>query len=169
MIVGNLRMDILYAPWRSGYVTKEGKPAHNDCVFCSIIALNKDEEQFVAKRYAHCVLMLNRYPYTSGHLLVVPYTHATFLTDLTPEARAEIMEVTTQATIALKKLLNPHAFNIGCNLGKEAGASVPGHLHEHIIPRWGADLGFLELIGHATKINIDLQIFYKNLVAALEE
>lgn len=162
-------MSMLYAPWRNDYITKNEKPHFDGCTFCSIIALNKDEEQFVVKRYAHCVLMLNRFPYTSGHLLVVPITHGGELTDFSQEARSELMEVTTQATIALKSLLNPHAFNIGCNLGKQAGASIPEHVHQHIIPRWGADMGFLELIGQTTKININLPEFYKKLVAALEQ
>lgn len=160
---------MLYAPWRSDYVIKDKRPKFDGCVFCSAIGLNNDEEQLIVKRYKHCVLMLNRYPYTSGHLLVVPLTHGGFLTDLTQDARAEIMEATTQATTALKNLMNPHAFNIGCNLGSQAGASIPEHMHQHIIPRWGADMGFLELIGQTTKININLREFYNNLADALKQ
>ncbi len=160
---------MLYAPWRSDYVTRQEKSQFDGCIFCGIIALNKDEEQFVVKRYDHCVLMLNRIPYTSGHLLVVPINHGGCITNHSQEARAEIMEVTAQAIIALKKLMSPHAFNIGCNLGVQAGASIPEHMHQHIIPRWGADLGFLELIGQTTKVNIDLNEFYKNLVEALRQ
>ena len=160
---------MLYAPWRSDYVTKEEKPQFDGCVFCGIIALNNDVEQFVLKRYTHCVLMLNRFPYTSGHLLVLPVQHASCITELPEAARSEIMEVTAHAITALKSLMNPNAFNIGCNLGKSAGASIPGHMHQHIIPRWGADMGFLELIGQTTKININLPKFYEDLVAELEK
>ncbi len=158
---------ILYAPWRGNYVTKQEKPQFDGCVFCGMIALHNDEEQFVVKRYQHCVLMLNRFPYTSGHLLVVPLKHVSCITELEASARAEMTEVTAQAISGLKQIMNPNAFTIGCNLGREAGASIPGHMHQHIIPRWGADLGFLELIGQTVKINVDLREFYNKLVAEL--
>ena len=107
--------------------------------------------------------MLNRYPYASGHLLVVPLKHGSFLVEFEQEMLAELMSVTTEATEALRKLMNPSGFNIGYNMGVNCGASIPEHLHQHLIPRWGADLGFLELIGQTHTININLREFYNNL------
>lgn len=156
-------MSMLYAPWRQDYVTKKNRPPIDGCLFCHIIALNKDEEQFIVKRYNYCVLMLNRYPYASGHLLIVPLHHGAFLSEFKQEALAEMMLVTTQVTEALRKLVNPSGFNVGYNMGANCGGSIPEHLHQHIIPRWGADLGFLELIGHTHTISINLREFYTNL------
>ena len=161
-------MSILYAPWRSDYVTKKNKPSVDGCLFCGIIALNDDHEQFIVKRYEHCVLMLNRFPYANGHLLIVPFKHGSFLSEFEPAVLNNIMEVTALASITLKSLMNPHGFNIGCNLGATAGAGIPEHLHQHLIPRWGADVGFLELIGKTTTINIDLREFYNNLTKTLK-
>jgi ATP adenylyltransferase len=161
-------MSMLYAPWREDYVTKKNKPAFDGCLFCSIIAHDQDEEQFVVKRYAHSILMLNRFPYASGHLLVIPVAHGAQLQDFDTETLNEIMQVTKKATDALIKIMRPNAFNIGCNLGAQAGAGIPAHLHQHIIPRWGADIGFLELIGQTTTINIDLKNFYEQLKITIE-
>jgi len=159
-------VSILYAPWREAWVTRKDRTESSDCIFCTIPTQNKDEEQFVVKRYKHCILMLNRFPYAAGHLLVIPFKHGARLSDFEPEVLAEIMTVSTQTTIALRKMLNPTGFNIGLNIG--AGASIPDHLHQHIIPRWKTDISFLELIAETTVININLQEFYINLKKALE-
>ena len=158
---------MLYAPWRQDYVTKKNRSSLDGCLFCNIIALEKDDEQFVVKRYKHCVLMLNRFPYATGHLLVVPFRHGSFLSEFDTEIRSDIMEVTTTTTDALNKLMNPQGFNVGYNLGASGGAGIPEHLHQHIIPRWNSDVGFLELIAHTTTVNIDLKEFYNNLVSIL--
>ncbi len=109
--------------------------------------------------------MLNRFPYATGHLLVVPFKHGALLNEFEPEILAELMTASVDATNALTQLMGPSGFNIGFNIG--AGASIPGHLHEHIIPRWKSDIGFLELIAQTTTININLREFYNNLKNAL--
>lgn len=109
--------------------------------------------------------MLNRFPYATGHLLVIPLKHGAFLSEFEQEILGDVMRVSTEATLALGKLMNPDGFNIGFNIG--AGASIPGHLHQHIIPRWKSDIGFLELIAQTTTININLREFYTNLKKTL--
>lgn len=158
-------MKRLYAPWRSEYATKisrekKVKTSSKDCVFCTIIKEKKDEKNFVLKRYKSCILMLNRYPYNAGHLLVLPIAHKKDLTELDASARAEIMEVMANATEMVQKFGGAHGINIGMNLGKAAGAGIPSHLHVHILPRYNGDTNFLPLLADTKQVSFDLHKVY---------
>jgi ATP adenylyltransferase len=161
-------MSMLYAPWRQDYVTKKNREDLDGCVFCNIIASKDDDEQLIIKRYDHCILIFNKYPYAAGHLLVIPTAHGSTLADFTQETLNEIMEVTKKAVEALSEVIKPHAFNIGCNLGKSAGAGIPEHMHQHIVPRWNGDTGFLSLISQTGVISVDLKELHKKLIAAIQ-
>jgi len=163
-------MDILYAPWRNAYVAKTGtgggpvvKP---QCPFCIKERGESDAQMFLVKRYQHCFVMMNLYPYNAGHLLVLPYRHVAQLSDLTLEERAEFFEVMSHAVTTITKVVNAHGTNVGMNLGKAAGAGVPDHLHLHIVPRWIGDSNFLPVIAKTKQISVDLFALYGRLVEA---
>lgn len=140
--------DLLHAYWRMDYVTapkKEGAPRSNP--FRDLADSDNDREALIVYRGTHNFLILNRYPYNPGHLMVIPYREVPALKDLTPEERAEIMELIVLAQDILNQAMQPDGFNIGFNFGKIAGAGIPQHLHGHIVPRWNGDSNFLPVIG----------------------
>ena len=116
------------------------------CIFC--IAQEKEDgaENLIAYRGEHSYVILNRYPYTSGHLMVVPFDHKPNLEELVPGTRAEMMELTTRCMTVLRSIYHPQAFNIGANIGEAAGAGVKGHVHIHIVPRWAGDTNFMTTV-----------------------
>jgi ATP adenylyltransferase len=157
-------VDKLYAPWRHKYVKRTNKHDSDHCVFCThVTEKDKDEENFVLKRYKHCFLILNLYPYNGGHLLVVPYEHKGDLISLEPKVRHEIIDVATEATEILGSTQKPYGFNLGLNLGKAGGGGLPDHLHLHVLPRWKSDTNFLATLGHTQVISVDLEQTYKKL------
>ncbi len=135
----------LWAPWRVEFIRGEKSP---DCFLCGNESPNPEryEEKLIARRGKHCFVILNRYPYNSGHLLVAPYRHAADLPLLTAEERAELLELTIQSELTLRKVMSPAAFNVGLNLGAAAGAGVAEHLHMHIVPRWVGDNNFMPVL-----------------------
>ena len=162
-------MKFLYAPWRNKYATsiteaKKETTQESACVFCTI---NKekdhDREHFVLRRFNHHYIMFNRYPYNAGHLLVISYKHTGLLEELTQEARAELMELTTKSLSILKQQINADGFNVGLNLGKAGGAGIPSHLHVHVLPRFIGDTNFLPTIGETKQISFDLNKIYEQL------
>lgn len=163
-------MEKLYAPWRSPYANglKKGE-SPEDCVFCVQCNENNDEKFFILKRFAHVYVALNLYPYNAGHLLVLPYAHVKDLSALAPAVRAELMEVVTNSTEILKDILKTEGINIGLNLGRAAGAGLPGHLHMHIVPRWVGDTNFLPIIADTKQISVDLIKLYKTLKTAFDQ
>ncbi len=160
----DLAEDAVYAPWRDVY-KEENKRAHADhkksCVFCDVPA--EDGHNFILARYQHCFIILNIYPYTKGHLLVIPYQHTARLSDLCQEARLEIVNAIALAVDILKGLLNCEGFNVGVNMGEVAKASVPDHLHVHVMPRYKVDAGFAHLIGGTKVVAWDLLELYQKL------
>lgn len=161
-------MEQLYAPWRSSYITSTARSKNEDvapdeCVFCTVIAQNCDETNSVLKRYKHTFVLLSRYPYNAGHLLILPYEHTGNLEDLPDEVAHELMQVTTASVAILKKALRAQGVNLGMNLGKVAGAGIPAHLHMHALPRWYGDTSFLPLIGEIKAISCDLKEVYREL------
>lgn len=158
----------LFAPWRLDYIkTVADGPA--DCFLCSTSQHpDKDATQFVIARGKHCLLMLNRYPYVNGHLLAAPYRHVSDLTDLSSEERCEMFEFLTYAEGLLKQTVNPQGFNLGVNLGKCAGAGVPGHVHAHLVPRWNGDINFMSVVAQIKIIPQALESTYELLKAAHE-
>jgi ATP adenylyltransferase len=138
-------MNHLFSPWRMAYIKSD--KTHEGCVFC--IALDKDDsaENLIVHRGERAFAILNRFPYTSGHVMVLPYAHQPNLDALEPETRAEMMELTTQTTRVLTGMYRPQGFNIGINLGEAAGAGIEQHIHIHIVPRWVGDTNFMTAVG----------------------
>jgi ATP adenylyltransferase len=161
-------MDRIWAPWRAQYVQNAtGTAAGTGCFLCDGLASRDDRENLLVWRRAESAVFLNRYPYNSGHLLVAPRTHRGNLTEFQAEELHEPIE-TVQACVAiLDRLLRPNGYNIGVNLGRSAGAGLPGHLHWHIVPRWDGDTNFLPILAETKVIVESLQAFYDRFAAEL--
>lgn len=165
-------MKILYAPWRSEYSTavnseaKKEDTSKENCVFCTQLQAHTDEKYWILKRYQHNYIMLNKYPYNAGHLLILPLEHHQNFEQLSRDARAELMELISLSTQVLQKALNAQGFNIGANLGKVAGAGIPSHLHMHVLPRWSGDTNFLPVLAETKQVSFDLQKMYERLKEA---
>lgn len=162
-------MNKLYAPWRGDYTTdttagKHDDTSADDCVFCTKLAATDDKKHFILARFKHHAVLLNLYPYNAGHLLIIPHDHVKNMSDLSPQARAELMELITHSTTILKDTLKAEGINIGANLGKAAGAGIPSHLHWHVLPRWAGDTNFLPLIADTKAVSYDLHAMYEKLV-----
>ena len=155
-------MDRLYTPWRFAYVVNE-KP--HDCPFCEYIRQDPshDAENYLLFRGQRCHIILNRFPYNSGHLMALPNEHVASLLDLTPEVRGELMELVAYSIELLTKAYHPHGFNVGLNLGKAAGAGMAAHLHFHIVPRWQGDTNFMPIIGETKVLPELLEDTYRRL------
>jgi ATP adenylyltransferase len=140
----------LWTPHRMAYIKGEGKPsgpgAHEGCPFCAVPAMT-DEDGLVVARGELVYGVLNLYPYTSGHVLVVPYRHVSDYSDLTPAETTEFSAFTKRSMAALRTASAPHGFNVGMNLGTVAGAGIAAHLHQHVVPRWGGDSNFMPVVG----------------------
>lgn len=135
----------LWAPWRIQYIRN---PKDENCFFCQKAACpEQDGAQYVIHRGEVCFVLLNMYPYNSGHLLIAPYRHVAKLSLLTPAERTEMLELLCRAETALEKAMQPEGSNIGCNQGRIAGAAVEDHLHWHVVPRWLGDTSFMPVIG----------------------
>jgi ATP adenylyltransferase len=117
------------------------------CVFCSAQEKEDGADNLIAFRGERAYVILNRYPYTSGHLMVVPFSHRPNLEELDAETRAEMMELTSQCMTVLRKIYHPEAFNMGANIGESAGAGIKSHVHVHIVPRWQGDTNFMTVVG----------------------
>jgi ATP adenylyltransferase len=155
----------IYAPWRDAYFTAFSKDQlSSDCPFCPQIAEPDSSVYFVLKRAKYNIIMLNAFPYSRGHLLIVPYEHTGNLDALSPEARAEIMELANECCIILKKAVDCTGFNIGFNLGPHSGASVKDHLHFQIVPRFPECMAFMHTIGKTHVICFDLEKLYQKLL-----
>lgn len=135
----------LWAPWRMDYILG---PKSDGCVFCEAAeaAPERDRELHVLGRRRHGFALLNRFPYSHGHLMVVPNRHVSTLGDLSAQERFELMELTALCENSLSSALSPHGFNVGINLGKCAGAGIADHLHIHLVPRWEGDSNFMPLL-----------------------
>ena len=162
-------MEWLWAPWRMPYIREAAKTeAPSECFFCDYApAPKKDRANLVLKRGKTVFAVMNRYPYTGGHLMVAPYAHKGDLEPLGAEERAELLDLAIAMEGALKKVLKPHGFNLGLNLGRPAGAGVPGHVHLHLVPRWNGDTNFMTTVGNVKVIPQALLELYDELRAAL--
>lgn len=158
-------MEKLYAPWREQFI-KKTKSKKTHCIFCEKSQEKNDKKNFIIKRYAHCFVIINLYPYNAGHVMVAPYRHCKDITELTQAERLDIMNAAALATSAIQIACNPEGFNIGFNLGAVAGAGIPGHIHLHIVPRWNGDTNFMPIIADTKHISLDLAVLYKELIKA---
>lgn len=164
-------MDRLWTPWRYQYITGE-KPSDaeksdskDSCVFCALSsrASNLDAQNFILHRAEFNYIVLNIYPYTSGHTMIVPFAHLSDLDAATKETTDELMDLTKRCQTALRETYQPQGFNLGMNLGSAAGAGVAGHIHLHIMPRWSGDANFMTTVGETRVIPEDLKTTYERL------
>lgn len=154
-------MDHLFTPWRYAYVTSAVKMP--ECLFCEKIRATDDAKEQIVHRGEHCFIVLNAYPYTSGHVMIAPYAHIDQLQKLAPAGAQEMMALIQKLEGVLRELYHPDGLNLGMNLGKAAGAGVAGHIHMHVLPRWVADANFMSVIGE-TRVNPeDLETTYKRI------
>jgi ATP adenylyltransferase len=157
-------MENLWSPWRMKYITDNEKPG--ECIFCSYPKMKDGVENLIVHRGKTAFVILNRYPYTSGHLMVVPFQHVSTIEELTPEIRTEIMEIVNESLGILRKVYQPEGFNIGINVGSAAGAGIAEHAHVHIVPRWGGDTNFMSTTGETRVIPEDMEVTYKRISSA---
>jgi ATP adenylyltransferase len=139
-------MDYLWTPWRFQYVSAASSP-EQDCIFCYAARERRDQELLVLHRAKYCLVILNRFPYSAGHLMVAPFRHIALLEEASAEELQEIMQLSAQCQKALRETYHPEGFNLGMNLGRCAGAGVVGHIHLHLLPRWSGDSNFMTVIG----------------------
>jgi ATP adenylyltransferase len=158
-------MDYIWTPWRYRYIAEAGKIA--GCVFCDAPAAKRDEETLLVLRGVKNYVILNRYPYTSGHVMIVPYAHTADFGRLDPETSAEIMQLAQRVQAALDAVYHPEGYNLGMNLGRSAGAGIADHLHMHLLPRWTGDTNFMTSIGETRLEPEDLSTTYGKLRRAL--
>jgi ATP adenylyltransferase len=160
-------LERLWAGWRSEYIQGTIEPAGDGCVFCALIASDHpDSETYVLWRGVHAAALLNAYPYTSGHLMVMPRAHVGDLEDLTSDVTAELWAGVTAAVRALKTAYRPEGINVGINLGQAAGAGLPGHLHVHALPRWLGDSNFMTSVAEARVMPEALGVTWEKLRTA---
>ncbi|MHC1768934.1 MAG: HIT domain-containing protein [Verrucomicrobiia bacterium] len=145
-------MESLHAPWRIQYILAPKPPPSDESLFTRIAQSNDDVANHVVVREKTCFALLNTYPYTGGHLLVVPYRQAGNLDELTDDELCDLIKLTRRCQRVLTKLMNPDGFNIGLNLGKVAGAGIVDHVHLHIVPRWAGDTNFMPIITNTTVV-----------------
>jgi len=153
-------MKVLWAPWRMEYILSK-KP--EGCIFCEMPQENRDEKNFILLRSDLAYVIMNRYPYNNGHLMVVPFRHVHDLNGLNNEELLEIMNLTRFSIQCLKKAFLPDGFNVGINLGKVAGAGIEAHLHVQIVPRWAGDASFMAVFDETRVIPEALEATYKRL------
>lgn len=154
-------MNHLWSPWRMEYIENTDKV--DGCIFCLAQAMEDGAENLIALRGKHAFVILNRYPYTSGHLMVVPFEHQPDLETLDSVTRTEMMELTSRCTTILKNIYKPQGYNLGVNIGEAAGAGVPGHVHIHIVPRWKGDTNFMSTVGGARVLPEALEVTYQRI------
>ena len=158
-------MDHLFTPWRYKYVTNAAKD--ESCVFCTLLGEKDDAKSLIVERGAKNFIVLNRYPYTAGHVMVVPYAHEAELSGVDAATLSEMMLLAQSVQRALAAAYKPEGYNLGMNLGRCAGAGVASHLHLHILPRWVGDTNFMTTAGETRHIPEDLLQTYEKLKRAL--
>ncbi|NLH50090.1 MAG: HIT domain-containing protein [Myxococcales bacterium] len=156
-------MDRLNAPWRIDYIKSEKEEG---CVFCNALRAADDRRMLILHRGRQAFVIMNKYPYTNGHVMVAPYAHLGSIAEITPEVWAEIMSLAQQAVQAIETTSKPHGFNLGINVGRVAGAGVEGHLHLHIVPRWNGDVNFMTVLADCRVINQHIEETYAALAEA---
>ncbi len=154
-------MNHLWSPWRMKYI--EQNNSKKDCIFCTALAGVDGPQNLIVARGKRAFLIVNLYPYTSGHIMVAPFAHQPSLEFLDPETRAEMMEWVSQAITVLKNVYKPEAFNVGANIGEPAGAGEPGHVHLHIVPRWTGDTNFMSTLSSTRVLPETLEDTYRRI------
>jgi ATP adenylyltransferase len=157
-------MEFLWTPWRYSYMASAGK--NDGCIFCDALKAGDEKARIVFRGELNFII-LNTFPYTSGHVMIVPYAHVADLPACSPETLAEMMRLAQRVQVALTASYKPDGFNLGMNLGRSAGAGVAGHLHLHVLPRWTGDANFMTTVGETRVVPEDLDLTYSKLRQAL--
>ena len=158
-------MEHLWAPWRIEYILSE---KDTECIFCKKPGQDKDRENLILYRAGKNVVMLNKYPYNPGHLMVAPYKHVAKLDALENEELLEHIQLVSRCVEMLKEVMSPEGFNIGINLGKVAGAGIEEHIHTHVVPRWNGDTNFMPVMSDTRTISEALDATYERLSGSLD-
>ncbi|MFZ2447916.1 MAG: HIT domain-containing protein [Syntrophobacteraceae bacterium] len=159
-------MKNLWAPWRIEYILGKREP---HCIFCPESHGLSDQERLILHRTGLTMVMMNKFPYNNGHLLVAPWRHVSRLDHLTDDETREIMHWVTRSTLILEKMMRPDGFNVGLNLGREAGAGFEEHLHFHIVPRWRGDTNFMAVMDDIRSIPEHIKQTYSKLLPKFQE
>ena len=152
------------------YIRSLEHPKEGECFLCAAAAASSDEEKrdrLVIWTSEHCVVLINRYPYTNGHLLIAPKQHIAELEQLPDDVANDLTHQTTKSLKLLKRAISPQGFNIGINLGRCAGAGLPGHIHQHVVPRWAGDTNFMSVIGQVRVVPQAMSQLYDELMTVL--
>jgi ATP adenylyltransferase len=160
-------MDYLWTPWRYRYVSTADQAGV--CVFCTASQSADDRKVLVVHRGEHNLVILNRYPYTSGHVMVVPYQHLASLADLPDGTAVELMRLARRCQEVLEAVYHPEGLNLGMNLGKCAGAGIAGHVHMHILPRWIGDTSFITTVSETRVVPEELETTWEKLRAQFRQ
>jgi ATP adenylyltransferase len=158
-------MDYLWTPWRYAYITNVEKSS--GCIFCDLPKLGDDARARIVYRGHDCYIILNTFPYTSGHVMIVPFAHLDELQKLPPAAASEMMQLSQHMEGVLRQLYKPDGINLGMNIGRAAGAGIAGHIHMHALPRWVADANFVSVVGETRILPEDLETTYQRIHDAL--
>ena len=153
---------MIWAPWRSHFVLSKKEKG---CIFCKRLKMKDSLKNLILYRGEKCFVILNKFPYNSGHALIVPNRHVGQVERLTAQESHEFFELTQQTVVAIKNTLKPGSLNLGMNLGRSSGAGIPGHLHMHVVPRWQGDTNFMPVIGKTDVISVPLEPVYEALRA----
>jgi ATP adenylyltransferase len=157
-------MDTLFSPWRSKYIEGfKDEPAEKRCVFCEALARKDDKETLLIYRGSEAFVIMNRFPYNSGHLLVIPNRHTNEFAKLRSSESEECQRLLVASHLALTEMVNPNGFNIGMNLGRGAGAGIDDHLHWHIVPRWNGDTNFMSVLADVKLVSEDIPKQWRTL------
>ena len=151
----------LWAPWRMSYI--ENHSSDDGCLFCTRLAMQDGEENLILKRADLAFVILNRFPYVNGHMMVVPNQHVAALDELDPEAQAQLMHLTSQSMRVLREVYSAESFNLGANIGEPAGAGIAEHVHLHVLPRWPGDTNFMATTASTRVIPEALEVTYQRL------
>ncbi|NPA40165.1 MAG: HIT domain-containing protein [Thermodesulfobacteria bacterium] len=157
---------VLWAPWRGEYVSGKKDPG---CIFCPPEGPLPDPERLILYRDENVLVIMNKFPYNVGHLLISPRRHVANLEDLTEKELLYMMRMCQEAIKILRKVLNPHGFNVGFNLGKVAGAGYPDHIHLQLVPRWEGDVNFLAVLDEVRVVSTHLKTMYEKLFPLFQE
>jgi ATP adenylyltransferase len=158
------RMSHIWSPWRKEYIENQERPA--GCIFCNEVKKVDGPENLVVYRGERVYVILNRYPYTSGHLMVVPFAHLASLELMDTPTRSELIDLISHSTVVLNAVYGPAGFNIGANVGASAGAGIADHFHMHLVPRWSGDTNFMSTVSGTRVISAALEDIYQRVCAA---
>ncbi|MFA4874333.1 MAG: HIT domain-containing protein [bacterium] len=156
-------MERLWAPWRMQFI-EELRDSSGGCIFCELAAAGDDRKRLVLSRSELCYVLMNRYPYNNGHLMIVPFKHVASLSELSREEHAEMLSLCARSIEIMKQALGAEGFNCGFNIGAAAGAGIKDHIHLHVVPRWCGDANFLPIIGNTRSMPEYLEETYDRLI-----